>query len=173
MPTAILGAGGRLGTARAQRHFRDIALHNDLRLVQKPEVLISEPWDKFDDELQLTDDRTRDQIRRLVMALRGLTARIKVSRRRVLVVGRQSSALSEVKARLREIGYESVAVLDDESALNLIDPGQFSALIIDSDVEPESRTALSEYTSHIAPDTAVMMTPELDDLALALENVLL
>ncbi|MCH7879521.1 MAG: NAD(P)H-dependent oxidoreductase, partial [candidate division Zixibacteria bacterium] len=40
-PTAVLGAGGRLGTARAQQHFRNIALHNDLRVVQKPEVLIN------------------------------------------------------------------------------------------------------------------------------------
>jgi len=172
MPVAVFGAGGRLGTARAQRHFRDIALHNDLRLVQQPEVLISEPWDKFDDDLVLTDERTRDQLRRLVIALRGLTTRIKATRKRVLVVGRHSSAISTLTTRLREIGYEPVAVLDDDSALALIDPGQFSIVIIDEEVEPESRAALTDHISHIAPKTAVVDRPQLDNLVHVLEDAL-
>jgi chromate reductase len=172
MPAAVLGAGGRLGTARAQRHFRDIALHNDLRLVQQPEVLISAPWDKFDDDLRLTDERTREQIHRLIMALRGLTTRIRATRKRVLVVGRQTSAIGAITTRLREIGYEPVAVLDDESALSLIDPGQFSALIIDGEVTQESRSALNGHISHIAPDTAVVEISDLDNLVHALEEAL-
>ena len=172
MPTALLGAGGRLGTARAQRHFRDIALHNDLRLVQQPEVLISEPWNKFDDDLVLTDERTRDQIRRLVMALRGLTTRIRATRKRVLVIGRHQSAISTLTSRLRELGYEPVAVLDDESALALIDPGQFSVLIINQEVEPESRVALADHLRHIAPNTQMVDQPELDTLAHVLEDAI-
>jgi chromate reductase len=172
MPVAVFGAGGRLGTARAQRHFRDIALHNDLRLVQQPEVLISEPWDKFDDDLVLTDERTRDQLHRLVIALRGLTTRIRATRMRVLVVGRHSSAISTLTTRLREIGYEPVAVLDDDSALALIDPGQFSIVIIDDEVEPESRAALTEHISHIASKTAVVNRPQLENLVHVLEDAL-
>jgi hypothetical protein len=172
MPVAVFGAGGRLGTARAQRHFRDIALHNDLRLVQQPEVLISEPWDKFDDDLVLTDERTHDQLRRLVIALRGLTTRIKATRKRVLIVGRHSSAISTLTTRLREIGYEPVAVLDDDSALALLDPGQFSIVIIDEEVEPESRAALTDHISHIAPKTAVVDRPQLDNLVHVLEDAL-
>jgi len=170
LPAAILGVGGRLGTARSQHHFRDIARHNDLRMVQKPEVLISTPWEKFDEDLRLTDARTLDQISRLVLALRSLTMRIKATRRRMLVVGRKSSDLNRITTQLNETGYEVVAVLDDESAFNLIDPGQFSAVIIDKDVESESFASLSDYTSHIAPNTMVIEDPSNDQLHHLLEE---
>ncbi len=172
MPAAILGAGGRLGTARSQHHLRDIARHNDLRLVQKPEVLISTPWDKFDNDLNLTDDRTRDQLGRLVLALRGLTTRIKATRRRVLLVGRQSSDLMGVTTRLTEIGYEPVTVLDDNSALNLLDPGQFSAVVIDDQVESDSVAVLTDHTSHIAPATAIVVQPNPENLLEILEEAI-
>ena len=170
LPVAILGAGGRLGTARSQQHFRDIARHNDLRMVQKPEVLISTPWDKFDEDLNLTDDRTRDQLGRLVLALRSLTIRIKATRKRVLLVGRQSSELARVKTQLTETAYETVTVLDDESALNLIDPGQFSAVIIDGVVPSDSVLKLTDYASHLAPSTLVLEDPMIERLHHLLEG---
>ena len=68
MPAAILGAGGRLGTVRAQMHLRQILQHNDLRVVSRPEVLIDRAWEKFEDG-RLTHERHRDQIRRLLDAL--------------------------------------------------------------------------------------------------------
>lgn len=172
MPTAILGAGGRLGTARSQHHLRDIARHNDLTMVQKPEVLIPSPWDKFDENLRLTDERTRDQLERLVLALRGLTMRVKATRRRVLLVGRETSGLAKVTTHLTEIGYEPVTVLDDESALNLIDPGQFSAVVIDDHVESESVALLMNHTSHIAPQTAVIVKAGSENLFEALEEAI-
>ncbi len=172
MPAAILGAGGRLGTARSQHHLRDIARHNDLRMVQKPEVLISTPWDKFDEDLNLTDERTRDQLGRLVLALRGLTMRIKATRRRILIVGRQSSDLMGVTDRLTEIGYEPVTVLDDNSALSLIDPGQFSVVVIDDQVESASVAVLTDHTSHIAPATAIVVQPSPENLVEALEEAI-
>lgn len=172
IPAAVLGAGGRLGTARAQRHFRDIAQHNDLRLVQQPEVLISNPWEKFDDDLRLTDERTRNQIRRLVMALRSLTLRIRATRKRVLVVGRQAGEVARLTTQLRELGYEPVAVLDDESAMNLIDPGHFSVLLIGADVERSARVALAEYTDKMAPETVLAEITDIEDLVEALETAL-
>lgn len=170
-PAAVLGAGGRLGTARAQKHFRDVAVHNDLRLVQQPEVLIASPWDKFDDDLALTDDRTRDQIRRLIMALRGLTSRIKMTRRRVLIVGHPSYDAGVLASRLRETGYEPVVVVDHDSALSLIDPGRFSALIVCSDSEQELRS-LRGYVAHIAPDTVVIQAPDAAEVGQSLERLL-
>lgn len=71
-PAAILGAGGRLGTARSQEHLRLILRHNDLRVVTRPEVLVAFASDKFDDDLNLVDDRTRDQVRRLLLSLEEL-----------------------------------------------------------------------------------------------------
>lgn len=68
-PLAILGAGGRLGTVRAQMHLRDIALHNHMEIVNSIEVFIDRAFTKFDDEGNLTDERARDQIGRLLEGL--------------------------------------------------------------------------------------------------------
>ena len=40
-PAAIMGAGGRFGTVRAQAHLRYILLHNDVKLVNKPEIMVA------------------------------------------------------------------------------------------------------------------------------------
>ena len=69
-PAAIMGAAGRLGSVRAQLHLRTVLMHNNLKVVQKPEVLISGDNNFADGEL--TNERNLDQIRRLVSALCGL-----------------------------------------------------------------------------------------------------
>ena len=67
MPTAIMGAAGRLGSVRAQMHLRTVLLHNDLRVVQNPEVLVP-GGDSFSDG-ELVNERYLDQIRRLTTGL--------------------------------------------------------------------------------------------------------
>lgn len=67
-PAAILGAGGGSGTARAQRHLRDILKHNDLRVVTEPEVLVARARQFFSDG-RLADATIRDEIRSLLVAL--------------------------------------------------------------------------------------------------------
>lgn len=74
-PAAILGAGERLGTVRAQIHLREILRHNRVRVVGLPEVLIDKAATRFDASGRLSDERSRDQIRRLLEALREETAR--------------------------------------------------------------------------------------------------
>lgn len=66
-PAAIMGAAGRLGSVRAQMHLRTVLMHNDLRVVQKPEVLI--PGSEAFADGELTHDRYRDQVQRLCAAL--------------------------------------------------------------------------------------------------------
>ena len=68
-PAAIMGAGGRLGTAYAQQHLRQILMHNDLRVINRPNVLISRAPEHFDEDLNLVNDRYRHQIERLLHAL--------------------------------------------------------------------------------------------------------
>ena len=69
MPVAVMGAGGRLGTVRAQAHFRAIALHNSMRVMIDPEVFVSRPSNKFDANGRLTDERTRERLRRFLAAI--------------------------------------------------------------------------------------------------------
>ena len=68
-PTAIMGAGGRFGTVRAQLHLRQTLLYLDVPVITKPEVMIINAWEKFDSEGNLLDDHTRQQIELLVSTL--------------------------------------------------------------------------------------------------------
>ncbi|MDP9363017.1 MAG: NAD(P)H-dependent oxidoreductase [Chloroflexota bacterium] len=69
-PVAMLGASsGRIGTSRAQLHLRQLFPYLDMRLLPKPEVYVPNAAGKFDPAGNLTDERTRDQVRRLLAAL--------------------------------------------------------------------------------------------------------
>ena len=78
-PVAIMGAGGMFGTVRAQQHLRLIAVHNDMHVLNKPEVYISRPWEKFDDDGHLADEPTRERIRALLEALAAWTRQLSIS----------------------------------------------------------------------------------------------
>ena len=67
-PTAILGAGGRSGTARAQRHLREILEHNDVQVLAEPEVLIKGAWGHFGEDGR-PDASTAGAVEGLVRAL--------------------------------------------------------------------------------------------------------
>ncbi|MDE2768616.1 MAG: NAD(P)H-dependent oxidoreductase [Chloroflexota bacterium] len=67
-PVAIMGVGGRQGTARAQMHMRQIALHNSLRVMIDPELLLARSRSKFDPDGNLTDADTREQLREFMAA---------------------------------------------------------------------------------------------------------
>lgn len=67
---AIMGASGGLGgTIRAQLHLRQVFLSTATYVVLKPEVTVRSVRDKFDAEGRLTDDMTRDFVRKLLDAL--------------------------------------------------------------------------------------------------------
>lgn len=67
-PVAMLGAGGRFGTVRAQLHLRQVLLYLDMPTLTKPEVYIQASWEKFDADGNLTDEQTRTQIETLMEA---------------------------------------------------------------------------------------------------------
>lgn len=68
---AIMGAGGRFGTVRAQAHLRYILLYLDIKLLNKPELMVARSWEQFDAEGRLTDEATRQQLDELLHALHG------------------------------------------------------------------------------------------------------
>lgn len=74
-PTAIMGAGGRFGTLRAQLHLREILGHNQAMVVSRPQVFVDRASEKIDETGRLVDDRTIDRIRRLLEALEDLVRR--------------------------------------------------------------------------------------------------
>jgi chromate reductase len=68
-PTAIMGVGGRMGTARAQQHLRQILEHLKAEVVDDLKVYVTFGWQKFDADGHLTDEATRQQIQDLLLAL--------------------------------------------------------------------------------------------------------
>jgi chromate reductase len=68
-PVALMGAGGMSGTMRAQFHMRQIFVHSNALVLNKPELYVARAWEKFDKQGNLTDEPTRDQVKALVESL--------------------------------------------------------------------------------------------------------
>jgi len=69
-PAAIMSAStGMLGGVRAQYHLRQVGVILNLQLLNRPEVFIASAAAKFDQEGRLTDEPTREVIRKLLSAL--------------------------------------------------------------------------------------------------------
>jgi chromate reductase len=66
-PVAVLGASiGRLGTARAQYHLRQVFVTLNMSALNQPEAMISNADKLFDDTGNLTDTETQERLQRLL-----------------------------------------------------------------------------------------------------------
>lgn len=75
-PVAIMSAApGRLGGVRAQYHLRQSFVFLNALVMNKPEVMIANARDMFDDDLALTDAATRDMVAKLMAGLATWTRR--------------------------------------------------------------------------------------------------
>lgn len=70
-PVAVMGASvGTLGTARAQYHLRQMFVFLDMHALNQPEVMIGTAAQKFDPQGNLTDEKTKEFIQKLLQSLR-------------------------------------------------------------------------------------------------------
>ena len=77
-PLAIMSASpGMFGGARVQYHFRQVCVALNLIPLNKPEVFIMKAADKFDKNGKLTDEYTRDSIKKLLQELVDFTRVLK------------------------------------------------------------------------------------------------
>ena len=77
-PIAIMGASpGALGTARAQYHLRQTFVFLNGMVLNRPEVMIASAAQRFDEQGRLTDDKTREFVRGLLVALKDWTERLR------------------------------------------------------------------------------------------------
>ena len=77
-PAGIMGASiGGIGTARMQYHLRQIMVFLDMHPVNRPEVMIANCTDKYDDQGNLTDEQSRKFVAQLVQALADWTRKLK------------------------------------------------------------------------------------------------
>jgi chromate reductase len=69
-PVAVMGAStGAIGTARAQYHLRQTFVFLNMLPLNRPEVMISNAAQRFDEQGNLKDEDTRNHIRKLLQAL--------------------------------------------------------------------------------------------------------
>lgn len=67
--TALLGAGGGMGTSRAQYHMRQVGVYLDLKFLNKPEVFVNAFGPSFSSEGELVDDKVKQLIAQQMAAL--------------------------------------------------------------------------------------------------------
>jgi chromate reductase len=76
-PVAVMGAStGMGGTARAQAHLRDGLTYTNGLVLPLPEVLVGLAREKFDEDGNLTDQETDNEIRDLLRALAAWVRRL-------------------------------------------------------------------------------------------------
>ena len=76
-PAAIMGAStGKLGTARAQYHLRQIFVFVNVLPVNRPEVMLSGAAKLFDADGRLTDEPTRKFIGDMLVSLQDWTHKL-------------------------------------------------------------------------------------------------
>jgi chromate reductase len=77
-PMTIMGASsGALGTARARYHLRQMFVFLNGMILNRPEVMITQANTRFDADVWLTDEKTRDIISSLLVALQDWTGRLR------------------------------------------------------------------------------------------------
>jgi chromate reductase len=76
-PVAVMGASvGIFGTARAQYHLRQVFVFLNMHAVNRPEVMIGNAAERFDEQGNLTDETTRKLIGQLLQNLAAWTRQL-------------------------------------------------------------------------------------------------
>ena len=76
-PVAIMGAGGGMGTSRAQYHLRQVCVFLDLHPLNKPEVFANAFAGGFDADGNLTDEKISANVAAQMQALAAWTTRLR------------------------------------------------------------------------------------------------
>jgi chromate reductase len=78
-PVALMGASiGNLGSARAQYHLRQVFVFLNVHALNQPEIMIANASQKFDADGNLTDEKTKEMITRLLNELVEWAKRFKI-----------------------------------------------------------------------------------------------
>jgi len=76
-PVAICGAGGGMGTSRAQYHLRQVCVYLDLHPLNKPEVFANAFAGGFDADGNVTDEKIKSNLAAQLLALKAWSLRLK------------------------------------------------------------------------------------------------
>ena len=79
-PLGIMGAGGMSGTIRAQLHLRQVAIFTNMIDMKRPEVLVQKASEKFDNEGNLIDQPTIQQVKKFLNAFVAWINRVSIKK---------------------------------------------------------------------------------------------
>jgi chromate reductase len=74
---AIMGAGGGMGTSRAQYHLRQICVYVNLYPLNRPEVFANAFANQFDGDGNLVDEKIQGNIKNQLIALKAWAEKLK------------------------------------------------------------------------------------------------
>lgn len=97
-PVAIMGASvGMSGTIRAQMHFRQVCVFTNMLPVNKPSVTVPFAAQKFDKDLRLIDEDSRQFVKQLMEALLEWTLRLHYGSIKLDIGNRAISVLEDLE----------------------------------------------------------------------------
>ncbi len=77
-PIAIMGTSpGMLGASRAQYHLRQVFVSLNGFVMNRPEIIVPGAMEKFDKDGNLTDEKTKEKLKEMLVALIAWTNRLK------------------------------------------------------------------------------------------------
>jgi len=77
-PVAMMGAStGMLGTSRAQYHLRQSFVFLNMHPTNRPEIFVAYAQEKFDENGNLKDEKTQQQIAKLIISLVAWTIKLR------------------------------------------------------------------------------------------------
>jgi len=75
-PVALMGSGGGMGTSRSQYHLRQVCVFCNMHPLNKPEVFVNAFANTFDEDGNLTDSKSQENIVAQLNALVNLTLQL-------------------------------------------------------------------------------------------------
>ena len=134
-PAAIIGAGGGSGTARSQKHLRDILSHNSLCIVADPQVMVARAVQRFEGT-KLADDGVRAELETMIARLVEVVERSRSVDRvdaggSVLVVGSEEPRLDIAVRGVVEQGHRTITALAPVDAVRILGRRSVAAVAFD------------------------------------------
>jgi chromate reductase len=142
-PAAIIGAGGGSGTARSQRHLRDILSHNSLCIVSDPQVMVSAASQRFAGS-ELSDDGVRSELATMIDRLLEVVERAHSTERidlrgSILVVGSEASRAEQAAHSIVEHGHRTLTALAPVDAERILGRRTVAGVVLDADLGSDAQ----------------------------------
>ena len=152
-PAAIIGAGGGSGTARSQRHLRDILSHNSLCIVSDPQVMVSAASQRFEGN-ELNDDGVRFELVTMIDRLLEVVERAHSTDRidlrgSILVVGSEASRADRAAHSIVEHGHRTLTALAPVDAERILGRRTVAGVVLDAHLGSDAQQLVKAATGAI------------------------